>query len=70
MPCSNVELPLGSDLVIFSPSATQGYSRCAHSCMHVTPVTLPPSGKLTTMPLEGDFLPILHIRFRKPPSPR
>ena len=53
---SNVELPLGSELIIFSPSATQDFRRCSHSCMRVTPETVPASGKLTTTPMEGETL--------------
>ncbi len=45
---------MGAELTIFSPSATGGYTRCAHSCMHVTPESVPPSGKLTSTPMEGD----------------
>ena len=51
---SNVDLPLGAELIIFSPSATQNFRRCSHSCMHVTSETVPASGKLTTTPMEGE----------------
>ncbi len=44
---------MGSELVIFSPSASEGYTRCGRSCMHVTADRVPPSGKLTTMPMDG-----------------
>ena len=58
--CSKVELPLGTELAIFSPSATDDYTQCARSCMHVTPDSVPPSGKLTSTPMEGGHQPLTH----------
>lgn len=58
--CSNVQLPIGTELAIFAPAATDGYKHCTRSCMHVTPESVPPSGKLTSTPMEGGHWPQMH----------
>ncbi|CAK0735256.1 hypothetical protein CVIRNUC_000551 [Coccomyxa viridis] len=58
----NVELPLGAELIIFSPSATRNFRRCSHSCMHVTSETVPASGKLTTTPMEGREVVLMYVQ--------
>ena len=48
-----MELSAGSELVLFSPDAVEGFSVCQHHCMRVTPDSLPASGKVTTPPIAG-----------------
>ena len=50
---SDVELSAGSELVLFSPDAVEGFSVCQHSCMRVTLDSLPASRKVTTPPIAG-----------------
>ncbi|BDA50484.1 probable lysyl endopeptidase [Coccomyxa sp. Obi] len=57
---SSVHLAAGSELVIFSPDASVNFTKCQHSCMHITPADVHPSGKLTTVPIDGNEVMLMY----------
>lgn len=59
---SSVHLAAGSEMVIFSPEASVNFTKCQHSCMHITPADVPPLGKLTTVPMDGEEVMLMYYQ--------
>lgn len=56
----------GSELLIFSEAATAGLTECERSCMRLAPQDVPPSGRLTTVPIEGGFYTHIELLIHTP----
>lgn len=50
---SDIKLPAGGDLHIFSPAENAGREQCGAGCMHVGAFDVPHSHKLTTQLFQG-----------------